>query len=439
MNKTDLVINKGKWRLHATTTDKFKVSYLTFRFIMPKCAYRTPLTKLMLSVMMRGSEHYPTVTDINRRLDELYDTTMSLNNTSVGDRCVFTVSCKMINNRFLFDGDDTDVLLESVKLVEDILCRPLLDERGLLDSAFVESEKKIAIDSIRSIVNDQRAYALKRCFEYMLKDTPYGISASGSENVVSCFTPEQLTENIRYFRENALVECLYIGAESPSRVAEVIGDRFDCFGASSVGKKYSESALVGLHGEPVFESESMDVSQSRIAMGYTCDTILQDEDFFSMILANEIFGGSSTSKLFMNVREKKSLCYYCYSGYRSDLGVLRVECGVAPRNAEAAIAEISHQLSELKAGNFTDSEIETAKKTVISGLIQNADSPVAIIAFDLRRILAGVEQTPEYCISSVRNVTRNEIIKAANKIKLDTVFVLEGNDNAACDGGDDYE
>ena len=78
MEKTDLIINKGKWRLRATVTDKFKVSYLSFRFIMPKDAYRTPLTKLMLSVMMRGSEHYPTVTDINRRLDELYDTTVSL-------------------------------------------------------------------------------------------------------------------------------------------------------------------------------------------------------------------------------------------------------------------------------------------------------------------------------------------------------------------------
>ena len=439
MKNTDLVVNKGKWRLHATRTEKFKVSYLSFRFIMPKDAYRTPLTKLMLSVMMRGSEHYPTVTDINRRLDELYDTTLSFTSSSLGDKCVFSVSCKMLNNRFLLDGDDTDVLLESVKIVEDILCRPLLCEDGLFYSDIVESEKKIAVDSIRSIVNDQRAYALKKCLENMFEGTPYGISSSGDEQTVSAFTAKELTENIGYFRENALVECLYIGAENPERVAEVIGDRFDCFALSSVDEKYDDRAFVSTRNAVIRKSEPMDVSQSRIAMGYTCGTVLKDNEYFAMLLANEIFGGSSTSKLFMNVREKKSLCYYCYSGYRSDRGTLRVECGVAPRNTDAAIDEISHQLCQLKAGNISDSEIDTAKKTLISGLVQNADSASAIVAFTLRRILAGIKQTPDDCIDAIRKVTRSEIIDAANKINLDTVFVLEGNDNAAYDGGDDYE
>jgi predicted Zn-dependent peptidase len=437
MEKTDLIVNKGKWRLHATKTDKFKVSYLSFRFIMPKDAYRTPLTKLKLSVMMRGSEHYPTVTELNRRLDELYDTTLSLTDSSLGDKCVFSVSCKMLNNKFLLDGDDTDVLLEAVKIVEDILCRPLLDQEGLLRTDYVESEKKIAIDSIRSIVNDQRAYALKKCLSLMLEGTPYGISISGDEETVSAFTARELTENIRYFKENALVECLYIGAEDAERVAEIIGDRFDCFTALGADKKYSEAAFVSPRDSVTRAGEPMDVSQSRIAIGCTCGTLLSDKDYFAMLLANEIFGGSSTSKLFMNVREKKSLCYYCYSGYRSDRGTIRIECGVAPRNADAAIDEIAHQLSELKAGNISDAEIDTAKKTVISGLVQNADSPAAITAFILRRILAGIEQTVEDCIVAIGAVTKHEIIAAAGKIKLDTVFVLEGNDDA--DEEDDYE
>ena len=308
MNKTDLVINKGKWRLHAINTDKFKVSYLTFRFIMPKCSYRTPLTKLMLSVMMRGSEHYPTVTDINRRLDELYDTTLSLNSASTGDRCVFTVSCKMLNNRYLLDGDNTDVLLEATRLVEDILCAPLLDADGLLRSDYVESEKKITVDSIRSIVNDQRAYALKKCYELMLDGTPFGISSSGAEATVVAFTARELSENIEFFRSNAFVECFYIGSESAERVAEIIGDRFDCFTKSSVDEKYGEYAFRSDRTEVIRASESMDVSQTRIAMGYTCDTVLSDSDHFAMAVANEIYGGMSVSKLFMNVREKKSLC-----------------------------------------------------------------------------------------------------------------------------------
>lgn len=438
MKKTDLVINKGKWRLHAIETDKFKVSYLTFRFIMPKCAYRTPLTKLMLSVMMRGSEHYPTVTDINRRLDELYDTTLSLNSASMGDKCVFTVSCKMLNNRFLLDGDTTDVLLEATKLVEDILCAPLLDINGLLREEYVESEKKIAVDNIRSIVNDQRAYALKKCFDKMLEGTPFGISSSGDEATVSAFTARELSENIEYFRRNALVECFYIGSEQARRVADVIGERFDLFTASCADLKYSEYAFKSRRDCVTRAKEAMNVSQTRIAMGYTCDTVLSDSDHFAMAVANEIYGGMSVSKLFMNVRERKSLCYYCYSSYRSDRGTLRVECGVAPRNCDAAIDEISRQLDEMKAGNITDHELETAKRTLISSLVQSNDSPAALTTFDFRRLLAGVVQTREDCIREINTVTKEQVVDAAGKIRLDTVFVLEGCEGAS-DGGNDYE
>lgn len=433
-----MIINKGKWRLHATRTDKFKVSYLGFRFIMPKNAYRTPLTKLMLSVMMRGSMHYPTVTDINRRLDELYDTTVSLGNSSTGDRCVFSISCKILNNKFLLDGDTTDVLLETVKLIEDVLCNPLLDGDGLLRADYVESEKRIAIDSIRSIVNDQRAYAIKKCLENMLSGTRFGISSSGDEQTVEAFTARELTENIRYFKENAIVECFYIGAEDPLRVAEVIGDRFDSFTVSCADKKYSEYAFVSHRASVLKASESMNVSQTRIAMGYTAGTVLSDKDNFAMALANDVFGGSSVSKLFMNVREKKSLCYYCYSAYRNDRGTICVECGVSPENCDAAIDEISHQLCELQAGNISDAEIETSKRAIISGLVQQKDNPMVMSAFTLRRLLAGIEQTAEDCIEIIKSVTREEIIAAAQKINLDTIFVLEGNGNDD-EEGDDYE
>ena len=157
-----------------------------------------------------------------------------------------------------------------------------------------------------------------------------------------------------------------------------------------------------------------------------------------MAVANEIYGGMSVSKLFMNVREKKSLCYYCHSAYRSDRGTMRVECGVAPQNCDAAIDEISHQLCELKAGNITHYELETAKRTLISGFIQSNDNPAALTTFDFRRLLAGVVQTCDDCIREINAVTMDQVIAAAAKIKLDTIFVLEGCDND-CDGGEDYE
>ena len=200
MNSITQNVNNGKWRLHAITTDKFKRANLTFRFIMPKEARRTPLTKLMLAVLLRGSEKYPTVTDINKKLDELYDVSLSLTSASFGDKCVFTVACKMLDNRFVFKGDDTDVLKETIGVVSDLLNDPILDENGLLLSNYVESERKIAIDAVNSLINDQAAYAAKRCSDIMFEGSVLGISSGGDVDTLSSFTARELTENTQYFQ-----------------------------------------------------------------------------------------------------------------------------------------------------------------------------------------------------------------------------------------------
>ncbi len=434
MNKTVLTVNNGKWRMTAIKTDKHKMSRLSFHFILPKDARRSPLTKLMLAVMLRGSEKYPTVTEINKRLDELYDTTVSLGNGSFGDKSVYTLSCKIIGDKFVFDSDNTDVLAETIDVVADILTSPLRDPSGLLYESYVESEKRIAIDAINSLINDQRAYAAKKCTEKMFAGSPYGITTGGDVKTVASFTARELTENLEYFRQNALVECYYIGAQDPSRIAELISDKFDAFSAVSANAEYTESAFVSPREKMQSVSETINVSQTRICMGYTCGTTLCDDDYFAMVIANELFGGSSVSKLFLNVREKKSLCYYCNSVYKSATGTIRVECGVAPQNAAAAIAEIEHQLCEFCGGSLTDSEMETAKRSLISGFKQIPDSVAATEAFMLRRLLAGSSQTIESCIESIKATDRDSILRAAKKIKLDTVYVLEGNES-----GEDYD
>jgi len=388
----------------------------------------------MLSVMLRGSKKYPTVTDLNRKLDELYDVTLSLSSASFGDKCVFTLACKMLDNKFVFAGDDTDVLMETIGVVADLLNNLLIDENGLLLSQYVESERKIAIDAVNSLINDQAAYAAKRCSDIMFEGNVFGISSGGNVQMLSSFTPRELTENIEYFKKNALVECYYVGSEQSCRVAELIGTKFDSFSACSANAKYGKSAFESTRDQVREVREPMEVSQTRIAMGFTCGTTLADEDYFPMVLANEIFGGMSMSKLFLNVREKKSLCYYCYSSYKSVTGTLRVQSGVAPENCDVAIAEIMHQLDEMKRGVISDTEIEQAKNVLISGFTQLTDSPSATEAFMMRRLLAGVEQTREECIAAVRAVTRDEIVAAANKIVLDTVYILEGNeDGEECD------
>ncbi len=421
------VYDCGSFRFHAIKTDKFKMSRLSFNFILPADAERSPLTRLMLAVMMRGSHHYPTVIAINKRLDELYGATVTWRTTTVGERHIFKISAETLGNRYRLPDDETDILYGVAEVIADILLEPLTDEAGLLDEANYLSEQKLLIDGIRAKINDQKAYAADRCRSIMLEGHPAGISAEGKEEQVAAFTRAQVSANIEHFFKDSILECYYVGSDDIEPTVAMLEERFGKIEKNSVALE-RERAFVRKQGESLHEvTEEMNVSQGRLNIGCTSGVIMQDKDYYAMSLFNEIFGGGSVAKLFMNVREKQSLCYYCYSSYGSATGNIMIGCGIKPENRDKALKEIKKQLLEMQKGSFTEEEISTAKRTIISGLRQISDNPSAIEAFRFRRFLAGIEEETDECIAKVERVSREEIVEAANKVKLDTVYFLTGN------------
>jgi len=432
---TEKIVKKdGALRFHVINTDKFKMSRLSFNFILPADKERSPLTRLMLAVMMRGCEKYPSIVSINKKLDELYGATVTWRAVSVGERHIFRISCEILSNKYRLPDDKTDILYEVAKVILEILFNPRLDENGLLSKSNFESEKKLAIDAIRAKINDQKAYSAEQCRRIMLEGSPAGISVEGSEEQIEGFTLEQVSGNIEYFLNNSALECYYIGSDDVDGVVSLVGDAFSKLKRSDKYFVGGEKPLIRDENEPLREAtKKMKVSQGRLNIGYTCGVVMSDEDYPAMSLFNEIFGGSSTAKLFMNVREKKSLCYYCYSSYQSATGTIMIGCGIKPENREKAYAEIEKQLFAMQSGDFTDEEIETAKRTIISGARQIYDSPSALEAFGFRRILAGVSESSAELIEKIGSITREDVVKMAKKIRLDTVYFLYGEGEEECD------
>ncbi len=403
------------------------MSRLSFNFIMPADRERSPLCKLMLAVMMRGSKRYPSVVEINRHLDEFYGATVTWRANSVGGRHIFRISCEMINNRYRLAGDEQDVLRGVAEIVLNILLDPLFDENGLLLAQNIESEKKIAIDALQAKINDQKAYSAEQCRKYMLGDDISGISSDGTIEQIESFTSEELTANIAYFLENSVLECYYVGEEDAEEIADLINGALSAVKRGRSTLELSEKAFVPNRDSVQEIDEKMEVSQGRLNIGCICGTVMSDRDYYAMNLFNEIFGGSSVAKLFINVREKQSLCYYCYSAYHSANGTIMVNCGIKNENRDRALEEIKRQLFLMQNGEFSDDEITTAKKTIISGMRQINDSPSSLEAFSFRRLLAGVGEDLADAAEKIEAVTREEIIAAAKKVRIDTIYFLSGD------------
>ncbi len=414
-------------RFHTVKTDRFKMSRLSFNFILPADAERSPKTKLMLATMMRGCEKYPSVVAINKRLDELYGATVTWRASTVGARHVFRISCEVLGDRYRFEGDSESIVKSVAEVITEILFNPLKDENGLLSESNFESEKKLAIDAIKAKINDQKAYAADKCKTLMFKGDPAGISVEGTAEQLEKTTLSDISENIEYFLKNSVVECYYIGSDDVSDVVELVSEKFAALGRGRLAVSGCEIPFSREDGADIrYFDETVNASQCRLNIGLTGGAVLNGEKYYATAVFNEIFGGSSVAKLFMNVREKHSLCYYCYSSYGSATGTFMIGCGIKSENREKAYAEIEKQLSEMQSGNFSDEEIETAKRTIVSGLSQVFDNPSAIEAFNFRRFLADVDETPEDVSGKIRAVTRDDIVSVAKNIKIDTVYFLEG-------------
>lgn len=427
MIENTIDITDAALRFHTVKTDRFKMSRLSFNFIFPADRERSPITRLMLATLMRGCEKYPSVVAINKRLDELYGATVTWRATTVGERHVFRISCEILGNKYRFSGDDESIVRSVAEVITEILFSPLKDEKGLLSKSNFESERGLAIDAVRAKINDQKSYAADRCKTLMFKGHPAGISIEGTIEQLEKITLSDVSENLEYFLKNSVIECYYVGSDDVLDVIDLVSEKFAKIGRES-NLISGEEKVFAREGKTAIRSfeETVNASQCRLNIGLTGGAVLKDEEYYATALFNEIFGGSSVSKLFMNVREKESLCYYCYSSYGSATGTFMIGCGIKGENREKAYAEIEKQLAEMQCGNFSDEEIETARRTIISGLMQLNDNPSSIEAFNFRRILARVEETPDAVIEKILAVSKEKIVTVAKNIKIDTVYFLEG-------------
>ncbi len=430
MNEQQYVLADGI-RLHTIKSDKFKVTRLSFSFILP--AEKVPITKLTFATMMRGSEKYPTVTDINRRLDELYDSSVVFRIYSEGDRHIFKVYCEMMDEKYLPSGDMTNILDGTLEIIDQIFFHPRLDENGCFDASVVESEKKIACDDIIAKINDPDAYSYERCYETMF---PEFASPDGSIEDIEQLTPRMLTDRRKYIFQNAAIECYYIGSRQGAEVAQRLTRLFSNIENRTPETPHYTSLMCNSTEEIKNIAEALPISQGRLTLGLSCDTDMSNGDeFFAMSLFNRIYGSMSISKLFMNLREKKSLCYYCYSNYTVSSRSIMVACGIKPENRDVSYSEIAYQLECMKNGDISERELECAKLSMISACRAISDSPYAIETFKLKNLMSGTDYSIDEYMQKINAVTKAEIIKAASKVKINTVYFLDG-DEEECEEGE---
>jgi len=417
--------------LHTLNTDKFKTGVLTLSVLMPKTRTSPAYNYLLSGILRRGTASYPSITSLNRRLDELYGSTIEIKSTKYGKNEAFVISAEILDNSFATDGEDiADGVLE---VISELLFAPKSDADGIFTADDVRREKKIAADNLRAIINNPRAYASMRASELVHRDDA---DYMGLDATISAIEKVSREDMAKYFREQIQsrpIDIFYVGTLTEDELTEKINKHFGAHKATLCEPAVSATPTIKPR-EPISVGEEMPISQGKLILDLGTGVCLGSPDYYALVMLNEILGESPASKLFMNVREKLSLCYYCSSVYNMYTGTLRISSGIERDDKEKALSAILSELSDIKAGKISDTEFSAARKSLENIYKQIYDNPFELSAFYSARDIFSHPDTPESCRASLLSVTKDDVVRVAQKVCLDTEYFLYGN---ASEGGDD--
>ncbi len=407
------------------TDPKFKHNRLSLNFIMPLQRETASENAVVPFILRKGCRECPDFTTLNARLEELYGASLNADVSKYGAYQILEISIHGLDDRFALSGEK--ITRECASLLASVALEPNLDERGLFLEADVASERQYVIDTIESLINEKRGYALSQMKQFMCGEEPHAVRRYGYTEYAEKITAKSATEAYGRILKTAAVEIMFTGSGSPEDAEALFRERFKGLKRNSFG--YEQSAVVEKAGDVREHTEIMELSQAKLVMGFRTGSISTPRQIRAARVFSALYGGTPFSKLFQNVREKLSLCYYCAARFDQPTRILTVDSGIEAQNKEKALKEIEAQLDGIRSGNFTDDELHETKLLINNSIRATTDSLSSVESWYLTQILRGQEVSPEEDIAEIAKLTRDEIVEAANKITLDTVYFLTGSES----------
>jgi predicted Zn-dependent peptidase len=407
--------------------DRFKINRIAVTFIDRLEREKNTLNALFPMVLIRGNNKYRDMKEINRFLDNMYGASLSIDVDKKGDLQAISFAISFLNDRFAGEN----LYTKALQFLYDIIYGPIKYGGGFEEEAILQ-EKNNLKQEIEGRINDKVQYAIDRCIEIMFEGQNYALYEKGNVDDLGTITKDKLFSQ---YQEVITKKPMYVF---------VYGDYDEEWATSKALEIFGEEKRESIHNNFFvnipFEStryvtEEMEVNQGKIALGIRTNVDVTSEDYYKLLMLNGILGASPKSKLFENVREKASLCYYVFSRIDRFKSVMIISSGIEIKNYEKALNLILQQIEDIKNGNIDDIEYESAINYYKTALMAIYDSPRDLLSFYLNQALVGQIIEPKEVFENLRNVNIEDIKRIANRFELDTVYFLK-NRGVAKDGKD---
>lgn len=401
-------------------TDRFKTTLISFNFYLPLKKETVAEFALLPFILTSCSKKYPDFSQLNYKLSRLYGARLDSSAEKYGDWQLLKMTVSVINDRYSLDGES--LANRACDMLLGLIFEPSTENGAFLEND-VSREKRKAIEHIKGEISEKRILAKNRLIEEMYKDEPYGVPKCGTVEDVEKITGSSLYTAWQNMLKTAFIRVNVVGSSVPSGFFERISENFALLDRKDITlPKISAPTKENKTVSKV--TDRMDVKQGKLCLGFSSEMYGNDDDSLPLMIMCDIFGGGPYSRLFSNVREKMSLCYYCSASAVRQKGLITVESGIETENAEKAEKEILNQLETVKKGEFTDFEFESSIKSVCDSLSSYGDSQAAIDTWYTIKINNNGTYSPTEIAERIKAITRDEVTAAAKGVKLHTVYKL---------------
>ena len=414
-------IKKGI-EFHELNTNKFKTNLVAV-FLTTKLT-RENVTKnaLISTILRRGSKSMPSQEEISKQMEEMYGASFDCGLDKIGDNQVLKFYMETINDDFIPQQKE-NMLKTTLEKILEIVFNPYI-ENGEFKKDYVEQEKNTIKQRIQGKIDNKARYALNRCIEEMYKDEPYGLYKFGYVEDLDAINGKNLYEYYQELIKNCKIDILVSGI-LPDDIEEIIKENENIKNLQEREPSYVMPKLTTKSEEKEnVVTESMEVTQGKLVLGL--DIKLENEkQKYDALLYNSILGGTANSKMFQNVREKAHLAYVASSSYIRQKSNIFINCGIEINNYEKALEIVKKQIDDMKKGDFTEEDIENAKKGIISTIDLIDDEQDTGITYYFGQELSNNKISPEEYKEIVQKVQKDDIVKIANSVSIDTIYFLK--------------
>jgi len=415
--------------IYKVNDSKFKSIYISYNFTFETKKDEVSKNVITSLILSKGCNKYNTSKAIEEYLSSLYGTNFDINMEKIGDLYNIEFRLECVNKEFLPNKED--VLKPAIDFLYEIIYNPKVDNNKF-DTIIFEREKSFILDKINKRKDEKLKYAVLKTEELLCEKEPFGTYIYGDINNAENVKLDDIYEMYTNLIEKSAITIIVSGnLNGYDNIHQYIDKVFEKKSNKVVLDK--KSINVSEKNRTFLEDikevkEKIQTNQAVITLGMRVEN-LEDNDFYALNVYNSILGGTPSSKLFQNVREKESLAYTAKSRYYRFKGIFVIYAGIEEINYEKAKTVILEQIEDMKNCNISESELNSSKQSLISDLLEWKDSKISLAKLAYTNAVSGMSITIEELIDNMKKIQLEDVARVAKKVKIELIYLLGGENS----------